>query len=290
MKKRLAIIIVLSVVFLLLILSYAYFNNKNEKEYEQELIEFKDKIREDLKEYNMIKRIRQDRGVIVPKINFSKPERLHYYQTFVTPNNQSVKNYVQKNSINSIDSAYSLAVNWTWVSDKTLHNKNELWLKPKQFIIDSPNLPGNPVDTIASDCESQAYTLVSIIESFGFSKENIRVCIGLVDFGSGSGGHAWVQVYDNNKWYELEATSGPYFDDDTNKLVDSDGVGLNYFKTRPYPVEEYWAFFNDIYYYNPEEGVTSTNLPAHWYKTEKHFTLSELKEKNQNLPKVNSLN
>jgi hypothetical protein len=32
------------------------------------------------------------------------------------------------------------------------------------------------------------------------------------------------------------------------------GLGFSYFRNRPYPVKEYWAFFNDKYYYNPLTG------------------------------------
>ncbi len=281
--------IMLAVILVFSAVTYLYIGGERDDTYEQQLQDFKLKVREDLKKYEMIKRIRsedgENRGLLEPKINFTKPDRLSHYQTFVTPNHPAVTNYIQSNDFTSISDAYNAAVQWTWVSDNTLHNKNEWWLKPKVFIEDTPNktlFPQNPVDDMASDCESQAYTLVSIIEGMGFSKDNVRVVVGNVSFSGESSGHAWVQIYQNGNWYELEATSGPYWDDDTNTLVSSSGVGINYFKTRPYPVEEYWAFFNDIYYYNPDNGIKSSNLPNHWLTTEKHFSLSELKDANQN--------
>lgn len=229
------------------------------------------KVKEELKKYDMIKRIRDekgsDRGILEPKANFSKQDRVHYYQDFVTPNHPVIKNYVQSEEIKDINDAYRKAVSWTWVSDETLHNKIEYWLKPKVFLKDTSNkvlYPNNPVDDVASDCESQAYTLVSIIEKIGTSKENVRVVVGNVSFSGEISGHAWVEIYQNNYWYELEATSGPYFDDDTKTLVESSGVGINYFKNNPYPVDEYFAYFNDIYFYNPNTGLSSNNLPEHW--------------------------
>ena len=285
MKRSLAIAIIVLAVVLSLALSYLYLSQETEEDYEQALLEFKQIVRDDLKKYNMIQRIERDQGIVEPKTNFTKVERFSHYQTFVTPNHPAVKAYMLVNDLVEITDAYDAAVAWTWVSDQTMHGVSEKWLKPKDFIENTPNktlYPNNPVTGMASDCESQAYTLVSLLESLGVSKENVRVCIGLVDFGSGSGGHAWVQVYSEGKWYELEATSGPYWDDDENKLVTSSGASINYFKTRPYPVEEYWAFFNDIYYYNPESGIKSSNLPSHWLTTEKHFKLSELRVANQN--------
>ena len=285
MKQNLLILIVILILAIGSTGLLLYMKNQldTEEEYNQQLLEFKQQVRNELKEFNMIKRIRNNKGIIEPKQNFTKIEKLSHYQTFVTPNLPVISEYIQSEGIATIEDAYTTAVSWTWVSDQTLHGIDEKWLKPIQFILDTSDktkYPTNPINGMASDCESQAYTLVSIIESLGIPKEHIRVCIGLVDFGSGSGGHAWVQVYTNGRWYELEATSGPYWDNDTNQLIESPGAGIDYFKTRPYPVEEYWVFFNDIYYYNPDTNEKSSNLPTYWMTTEKPFTLQELKARN----------
>lgn len=289
MKKTSITAIIIIAILGISTAAYLYINyNSEEDNYEQELENFKLKVRQDLKKYNMIKRIKseqgEDRGILEPEVNFTKPEKVSHYQNFVTPNHPAVTNYVQTEGITSITDAYEKAVQWTWVSDITLHNKGEWWLKPKVFIKDTPNktlYPNNPVEGMASDCESQAYTLVSIIENTGFSKENVRVAIGEVIFSGQESGHAWVQVYENGNWYELEATSGPYWDDDTNTYIPSSGVGINYFKTRPYPVERYIAFFNDIYYYHPESGLKTDVLPSNWYQTEQKFGLSYILKKNK---------
>jgi hypothetical protein len=291
MNKIISISIIALVVISSIVIIYFYLNQETEEDYEEALLEFKQQVRDDLKKFNMIQRIRNDQGILEPKTNFTKIERLSHYQTFVTPAHPAVANYIQSEGLTGFVDAYNAAVSWTWVSDSTMHGVSEKWLKPRDFILNTPNktlYPRNPVDGMASDCESQAYTLVSLMEALGVSKDDVRVCIGLVDFGSGSGGHAWVQVYSGSKWYELEATSGPYWDDDEGKLVTSSGADINYFKTRPYPVEEYWAFFNDIYYYNPDNGVKSSNLPSHWLTTEKHFKFSELQAANKNLSKLKS--
>lgn len=280
MNKYTGIICVLLVLIVSTIL-VLYLNQNDESDYNQELIKFKQQVREDLRKYNMIKRLKDNQGIVEPKNNFTKIERLSYYQTFVTPNNPTILSYIQSNGLTNVIDAYESAVEWTWVSDQTMHGVMEKWLKPEHFIADTPNktlYPNNPVSGMASDCESQAYTLVSILEALEIPKEHVRVCIGLVDFGSGSGGHAWVQVYSNNRWYELEATSGSYWDDETQQLIQSDGVDIDFFKTRPYPVEEYWTFFNDVYYYNPNNDIKSSNLPSHWLTTEKHFKIAEIRD------------
>lgn len=218
-------------------------------------------VREGLQNFKMLKRIRQ-RGLILRKENFTQ---ISNYQKYVTPNNSTVQLYLTTNAINTSQQAYASAVNWIWVSDSTLHGKLENWLLPAEFILDTPNDPDNPVPgSMVSDCESQAYTLVSLLEALGTLKNNVRVVVGEVNFSGEIGGHAWVQLYQNGQWFELEATSGPYWDDDDQKLVNNTGFSFSFFKTRPYPVEEYWAFFNDRYYYNPDTGTKSPDLPSHW--------------------------
>lgn len=227
------------------------------------LQDLRDEVRQELQSFKMKKIIRHDRGaLILRKENFTQ---ISNYQKYVTPNNQIVKDYISSNNIGTPLKAYNTAVSWIWVSDQTLHNKAEKWLLPAEFIQDTPGMPTNPRSGfMVSDCESQAYTLVSMLESIGTPAKNVRVVVGEVDFSGTTGGHAWVQIYENNQWHELEATSGPFWDDDDNKLVDNKGFFYNYFKNHPYPVEEYWAYFNDLYYYNPDTGKQSPNLPEHW--------------------------
>jgi len=222
-------------------------------------------VNDDVKEFRMIKRIKH-RDMVLKKENFTQVSN---YQKYITPDNSIVQTYLNDQGIKTANNAYSKAINWIWVSDIILHKKYEHWLFPAEFITSTSNDPDNPVPgNMVSDCEEHAYTLVSLLEIIGTSKDNVRVVIGKVEFEGEAGGHAWVQVYENGEWFELEPTSGPYWDDDENKLVSSIGFPFNYFKTRPYPVLEYWAFFNDKYYYNPDTGLKSPDLPDHWLKNE----------------------
>lgn len=266
------IIVVIGLVVISTAIVYVIFNNDFFKTIEEEIdlqpgilsrqdLVLKNEVRDEIKKFEMIKRIKK-RDLILNKENFTQ---ISNYQKYVTPDTKTISDYIQSQGIGSYQDAYKTAVNWTWVSDQKLHGISEKWLYPHQFITTTPNMPSNPIfGYMVSDCESQAYTLVSIIETLGFSKQNIRIVVGEVNFSGEIGGHAWIQVYEDDEWFEIEATSGPYWDEDNNKHVESNGFPYMYFKTHPYPVEEYWAFFNDKYYYNPDSGQKSSDLPSHW--------------------------
>ena len=235
---------------------------KENKEFNQMFLEANRKeVIQKIQSFKMKKLIKH-RDLILRKDNFSQ---ISNYQKYVIPDNPVVKSYLASNGITTNQQAYSSAVQWTWVSDQTLHGKPELWLMPFAFIQNTPTNPNNPVlGEMASDCESQVYTLVSILEAAKMPKTNVRVVVGEVNFSGEIGGHAWVQLYQSGEWLELEVTSGPFWDDDDNKLVENEGFSFNYFKNHPHPVAEYWAFFNDAFFYNPHNGKQSENLPQHW--------------------------
>jgi len=259
------IVLILGALYSILIYLENTSNDSDGDQFTPRLDVLRKEVTEDIKEYKMLKRLKH-RDMVLKKENFTQ---ISDYQKYVTPDNSVVQSYIIESNIDSTSEAYSKAIDWIWVSDITLHNKYEHWLLPISFITITPNDFDNPVPgNIVSDCEEQAYTLVSLLEVIGVSKDNVRVVIGKVEFEGETGGHAWVQVYEDGEWFELEATSGPYWDDDENKLIESSGFSFSYFKTRPYPVKEYWAFFNDKYYYNPDTGQKSTNLPNHWFETE----------------------
>jgi transglutaminase-like putative cysteine protease len=196
--------------------------------------------------------------LVLEKENF---QQLSPYQAYVTPNDSEVQKLAS--GITNSRQAYSEAVSWVWVSDQTLHGVSEKWLMPHEFLADTPTYPTNPAPgSIVSDCESQAYTLVSLLRAIGISAQNVRVVVGKVNFSGEIGGHAWVEIYEGGQWLALEATSGPYWDDEEGQLHESDGYPYGYFKTHTYPSVEIWGYFNDIYYYNPSTG--QGNAPQTW--------------------------
>jgi transglutaminase-like putative cysteine protease len=196
--------------------------------------------------------------LLLQKENF---QQLSPYQAYVTPNDSAVQALASGTTSNQ--QAYSTAVQWVWVSDQTLNGVPEKWLYPHEFLTDTPSNENNPVPGhVASDCESQAYTLVSLLRAIGVSAQNVRVVVGQVNFDGEIGGHAWVEINEGGGWFALEATSGPYWDDEESQLHESNGYPYGYYKTHTFPSLEIWGYFNDYYYYNPSTG--QGNAPASW--------------------------
>ncbi len=198
--------------------------------------------------------------VIHPTLDPGKQSR---YQLYVTPSDDEVVSLAGE--LNGATECYQSAVQWTWVSDPTLHGTDEKWLTPHEFLSDTPAYDTNPVKpAVASDCEEQANTLVSLLRADGIPATDVRVVLGMVDFGGEVGGHAWVEIKQNLNWMPLEATSGPYWDDDANRLVSRSGHPFNYYSRHNYPEIEVWAYYNDVYYLDPRDN--SGNAPLSWRK------------------------
>jgi len=215
--------------------------------------EAKEAVREKIRELKLKRTV-----LDVPEV----PEELvSEYQLYVTPNDQVVQSLSKE--VYGLKGAYATAVDWVWISDQTLNHMAEKWLKPHEFLSDTPKYASNPAKgRIASDCSEQANTLASLLRAEGIAPENVRVVLGLVDFDGSIGGHAWVEVYEDGVWVALEATSGPYYDDEKRQLVGSGGLPYTYFKFFPYPVLEKWVCYNDQYFYDVE--TKKGNPPDSW--------------------------
>lgn len=217
--------------------------------------ETKEAVREKIRELRL-QRTKED----VPEV---PKELISEYQLYVTPDDPAVQSLSKK--VYGPVEAYSTAVNWIWVSDQTLNRMAEKWLKPHEFLLDTPDYDSNPVKgRIASDCSEQANTLASLLRAEGIAPENVRVVLGEVDFDGEIGGHAWVEVYEEGVWIPLEATSGPYYDDEKKQLVESDGLPYTYFKFFPYPVLEQWVYYNDHYFFDVR--TAKGNPPTSWMR------------------------
>ena len=55
----------------------------------------------------------------------------------------------------------------------------------------------------------------------------------------------------------LDPTCGPYYDEENKAIINRDGVSYYYWKYHPYPVEETWAYYNDVYYTDENKEVAS---------------------------------
>jgi hypothetical protein len=69
------------------------------------------------------------------------------------------------------------------------------------------------------------------------------------------GGHAWVEIKENGVWMVLDPTSGPYYEDETDELVDREGFEYDYWMYHEYPIIEVWAYYNDVYFTDSSEEV-----------------------------------
>ncbi|MBU1940597.1 MAG: transglutaminase-like domain-containing protein, partial [Candidatus Thermoplasmatota archaeon] len=176
-----------------------------------------------------------------------QPGQTSPYQKYITPSDPTIQKVSQTVSDKYV--AYQLAKTWTWVSDSHLFNQAEKWLLPATFLSESPTYKTNPVSgTPASDCSEQANTLCSLMRTIGIPAEDVRVAIGKVNFDGTIGGHAWVEIKEDNQWLVLDPTSGPYFDDEQQRVISRNGVEYIYWKYHPYPIEEIWAYYNDQYF------------------------------------------
>ena len=225
------------------------------EKYESLPEETKEAVREKIRELKLKRTV-----LDVPEV---PKELISEYLLYVTPADGAVQSLSKE--VYGPKEAYATAVDWVWISDQTLNHMAEKWLKPREFLSDTPKYASNPVKgRIASDCSEQANTLTSLLRAEGIAPENVRVVLGMVDFDGSIGGHAWAEVYEDGVWVPLEATSGPYYDDEKKQLVESGGLPYSYFKFFPYPVLDTWVYYNDQYFYDVE--TRKGNPPTSWMR------------------------
>lgn len=237
-----------------------------EANYKKEFVkDLKSRLREETKQE--IKKLKLNRtsqdAISLKKINAvllqdgwkPKPGQSSPYQRFVTPNNSIV---IQESKGLSKEQIYEKITKQTmWISDFDLTGQAEKWLTPEEFLAKTKQYPTNPIQGIsASDCSEQANTLVSMLRASGVAAEDVRVTLGLVNFSGSVGGHAWVEIKDNERWTVLDPTAGPYYNLETGMLNRS-GVPYDYWRYHEYPILEVWAYYNDVYYTDKAAEVAS---------------------------------
>ena len=183
------------------------------------------------------------------------------FQAHVTPEDTEILQIASH--ISSIEEAYVIATQWAYVSDRRLNGVDDRWSSPYEFLTASPSHYSNPVPgMVAGDCEEQANTLAAIIRALGVPPEYVRVVLGLNDAGSIEKGHVWVEVYISDTWYILDPSTGYYWDDDAEQLVQRKGLPFDYYLLNEYPVSWITAYYNDKYYCDYETG--SDSVPLLW--------------------------
>ena len=184
------------------------------------------------------------------------------FRLYVTPKHHVIQALAAQ--INGAEEAYNVAVQWKYLSDQKLNQIAEKWLVPHEFLTDTSYHPGNPLKgDIVSDCEEQAYTLVSLMRADGIRPEEVRVVLGEVRFADEVIGHAWVELLINGRWVALDPSYGPYWDDAAGRLIRRRGRSFDYYASHIYPVIQVHAYFNDIYYLDLSDGLG--DAPVSWY-------------------------
>lgn len=170
------------------------------------------------------------------------------FRLYVTPEDELIKSLASR--ISGPGDAYQIAVQWIYISDSKLNQVADKWLTPHEFLANTPNYPGNPLQgKVVSDCEEKANTLVSLIRAEGVRPEEVRVALGKVKFDYFETGHAWVELLMNGQWLILDPSWGPYRDDRAEKLVYRESVSFDYYIRHTYPVLQVWTYYNDVYYF-----------------------------------------
>ncbi len=195
------------------------------------------------------------------------------YQLYVTPTADAVVSLAD--SLDGIEEIYAEGLSWIWVSEQVLNGVEELWLMPEEFLENTPYYASNPAPgNIVSDCEDQANALVSLLIADEYSVEDVRVVLGLVDFDGYVGGHAWVEIQENGRWFAVEPTMGPYYDEDLGIVVDSFPVEYDYFKYHTYPSEEVWFYYNRDYFLDLSD--MRGNAPPSWRESARSWLEEDL--------------
>ena len=198
---------------------------------------------------------------------------LSEYQLYVTPEADAVALLAEELG-SDIQTIYDEALSWVWVSEEYLNGVVEHWYYPEEFLTETASLATNPSPgTLASDCSEQANTLASLLIASEYNVEDVRVVLGMVDFGGSVGGHAWVEIYEDNRWYALEATAGAYFDEATNTVIEASDISYDYFKYARFPSEEIWYYYNNEFFM---ETNGQSNAPDHWSEGSRSYLRDEL--------------
>lgn len=179
-------------------------------------------------------------------------------QAYVTPTEPLIKEQAKGKTPEEL---YYGGLNWLWISDEALWGKEEVWVTPKTFLTSTRTEERNPAPgTPASDCSEQANTLVSLLRASGIPAKKVRVVIGEVYFDdNSSGGHAWVELYEDGSWIVIDATVGEYYDDEAGEFVNRT-LPFDYWRYHDFPIVDVWAYYNDKYFLD----LRAHHAPGAW--------------------------
>ena len=93
----------------------------------------------------------------------------------------------------------------------------------------------------------------------------MRVAIGERKFSGITGGHAWVEVYEDGEWFPVDAVVGPRYDAETSEVVyhnNYENIDFDYYQEEEYFVVEVWYYYNNEYFIDVGSGTG--NVPDNW--------------------------
>lgn len=197
-----------------------------------------------------------------------KSTDVSHVQEYVTPYADAVQDYLEDENLDGAEEIYEAAVSWIWVSDTILNGQPDAWLTPAEFLEDTPHFDSNPLPgKVVSDCSEQANTLASLLIGSGEYNENtVRVAIGERKFSGIDSGHAWVEVYEDGKWFPVDAVVGPRYDANTSEIVYPDNyedIDFYYYQEEDYYIVDVWCYYNNRYFIST--GSIIGELPDNWY-------------------------
>jgi hypothetical protein len=189
------------------------------------------------------------------EIQDENPDVISPYQTYVTPYDPLILGVDCDSELSCYRWIFD---NMVWLSDSTGWGVPEMWIRPTVILNLTDRMESNPVQgQYADDCSGHAVLLTSMLRAKGVKKENVRYCIGLVNFSGSIGGHAWVELDDGDGFFVLETSSGDYFDDELNRVVRQNGFDFDYFRYNEYPVVNRYFCANDMYFQNYVTGESN---------------------------------
>jgi len=116
-----------------------------------------------------------------------------YLTEFITPRTYLIEQLVP--SLQGPTREETIWNCWDWVcrNIKYKSERGDVWGTPSEAIT-----KGN------SDCEEKAFTLCSLLRACGLSSDEVFVAVGT--HGRFNDGHAWCDIFEDGKYYVLEAT------------------------------------------------------------------------------------
>ncbi len=116
-----------------------------------------------------------------------------------------------------------------------------------QYKFEFWQLPRETVQWKKGDCEDQSILLCTMMRMAGVPASDVRVALGVVNFGGGRFGHAWCEFKLGDVWYVLESTCPICNYIERSEYYDFYSI-------------EVWGWFNDEEYHEEKPSQTGKSM------------------------------